>query len=81
MKFYKLLISLMLLATLAGCGQMGPLYLPVETTPAAPAPVTKAVDSDIKAVADQPIPLQKPQPAAQTTAKPTSTQPKKIKAR
>lgn len=83
MKFYKLLISLLAVATLYGCGQMGPLYIPIEVAPVVappPAAKAKAVESEIKPVKDQPIPLEKQRPVKENAVKTTPSPTKKTKA-
>jgi predicted small lipoprotein YifL len=83
MKFYKLLISLLAVVTLCGCGQMGPLYIPIEVAPVAPQPAAakaKMVESEIKPVEDQPIPLEKQRPVKENAVETTPSPSKKTKA-
>ncbi len=74
MNFYNLPSLLLVVIALTGCGQMGPLYIPVEVPPAPVVP--KAAVQPVQEMEMKPVPNsdaaaeKKPPPAkAKTTSK------------
>ncbi len=73
MKFYNLPSLLLVVITLSGCGQMGPLYIPIEVppVPVAPKKVVQPQEVEIQpAPTADTVPEKKQTPAkAKTTSK------------